>query len=406
VGAIQYWDASADDARFTLFVARTAAEYGATVASSIAVTGFLRDGNRITGVRARCLETGRHVEIRSRVVINATGVWTDNVQAIADAPSMHTTASKGIHLVVPRDRIPAESGLILRTPPSVLFVVPWGAHQIVGTTDTAWNLDLAHPAASRSDIDYLLGQLNTMLREPLRHTDIQGVYAGLRPLLTGETDQTSRLSREHAVAVTAPGLVTVAGGKYTTYRIMARDAVDAAGDELGDELAPSATQRIPLVGADQLEAATADVTERVTGELHLPLALAEVLLRRYGSLAHEILDLIDQDPALGARRPGNANYLEAEAVYAASSEAALHLNDVLTRRTRLSIETWDRGTAAAPRVAELMAGVLGWGRSTIDRELVHYRARVQAERDSQQMDDDATADAARLGAPDVRTLGG
>jgi glycerol-3-phosphate dehydrogenase len=405
VGAIQYWDASTDDARFTLYVARTAAAHGAIVASSTRVIGFRRSRDRITGVMARCLETGRHLEIRGRAVINATGVWTDELQASAGASRMHTTASKGIHLVVPRDRIPANSGVILRTPTSVLFVIPWGRHQIIGTTDTAWNLDLAHPAASRGDIDYLLGQLNTMLREPLRHTDIQGVYAGLRPLLTGETDRTSRLSREHAVAVTAPGLVTVAGGKYTTYRVMARDAVDATAGELGDTLPPSRTDRIPLVGADDLEGATSEVTTRVTTDLGMPESLARFLLGRYGSCATDMLDLVGERTELGATLPGTEDYLEAEVVYAAMQEAALHLDDVLTRRTRLSIETWDRGTAAAPRVAELMGEVLGWDQATIDRELVHYRTRVEAERESQRMSNDATADAARLGAPDVRTLG-
>jgi glycerol-3-phosphate dehydrogenase len=405
VGAVQYWDASTDDARFTLFVARTAASLGAVVASSTRVTGFRHEDGRIAGVTARCLETGRHLEIQSRVVVNATGVWTDETQAVAGVSKMHTTASKGIHLVVPRERIPAESGVILRTPSSVLFVIPWGRHQIIGTTDTAWNLDLAHPAASRSDIDYLLGQLNTMLHEPLRHTDIQGVYAGLRPLLTGETDHTSRLSREHAVAVTAPGMVTVAGGKYTTYRVMARDAIDAAVGDLGDVVPPSRTHQIPLVGADNLESATTEVTVRVTDHLGLPESLAGFLLQRYGSYATDVLDLIDQRPELGATLPGTDDYLEAEVLYAAAEEAALHLNDVLTRRTRLSIETWDRGTAAAPRVAELMAEVHGWDGATVERELAHYRARVEAERQSQQMGDDATADAARLGAPDVRTLG-
>jgi len=338
-------------------------------------------------------------------VINATGVWTDDVQAAAGAAKMHTTASKGIHLVVPRDRIPADSGVILRTPTSVLFVIPWGRHQIIGTTDTTWNLDLAHPAASAGDIGYLLGQLNTLLRDPLHHSDIQGVFAGLRPLLTGETDQTSRLSREHAVAVTAPGLVTVAGGKYTTYRVMARDAVDATAGELGDALPPSRTHQIPLVGADDLAAATGDVTRRVTTDLGMPANLANFLLSRYGSCAADMLDIAVERPELGTTLPGTADYLEAEVVYAASQEAALHLDDVLTRRTRLSIETWDRGTEAAPRVAELMAEVLGWDQATIDRELVHYRTRVEAERESQRMGDDLTADAARLGAPDVRTLG-
>jgi glycerol-3-phosphate dehydrogenase len=405
VGAIQYWDASTDDARFVVALARTAAAQGVVVATSTRVSGFRRVGDRVSGVIARCLETGRHLEIQARGVINATGVWTDELQEVAHAARMHTKASKGIHLVVPRGRMPTRSGVILRTPTSVLFVIPWGRHAIIGTTDTAWNLDLAHPAASRADIDYLLGQVNTVLREPLRHVDVQGVFAGLRPLLSGETDHTSRLSREHAVAVTAPGLVTVAGGKYTTYRVMALDAVDALASELGGSLPPSQTHLIPLVGAPDLAAAREEVTSRIAAAPEMPNHLADFLLRRYGATASEVLDLAADEPRLASTLPGTEDYLEAEVVYAATHESALHLDDVLTRRTRLSIETWDRGTVAAPRVAELMAEALGWDGSTVDQELVYYRTRVEAERESQLMSDDATADAKRLGAPEIRTLG-
>src|SRR6266516_3431809 len=157
-------------------------------------------------------------------------------------------ASKGVHLLVPRRCIDADAGLILRTATSVLFVIPWGRHWLVGTTDTAWDLDRAHPAASSRDIDYLLAEVNAMLARPLRREDIQGVYAGLRPLLAGESDATSRLSREHAVVEPVPGLVLIAGGKYTTYRVMARDAVDAAL-RYRRPAPVSRTHLLPLVGA-------------------------------------------------------------------------------------------------------------------------------------------------------------
>ena len=174
-------------------------------------------------------ESGETDPIRAQQVVNATGVWTDDTQSFAgERGQFHVRASKGIHLVVPRDRIRGDSGLILRTEKSVLFVIPWGRHWIIGTTDTDWSLDKAHPAASAADIDYLLEHVNTVLKEPLTHEDVEGVYAGLRPLLSGESESTSKLSREHAVAHTVPGLVVVAGGKYTTYRVMARDAVDEA----------------------------------------------------------------------------------------------------------------------------------------------------------------------------------
>jgi len=229
VGALQYYDGQVDDARHTMFIARTAAAYGAHVANRARVTGLLREGERVVGAVVHDQESGESIRIRAQQVVNATGVWTDDTQSFAgERGQFHVRASKGIHLVVPRDRIRGDSGLILRTEKSVLFVIPWGRHWIIGTTDTDWSLDKAHPAASAADIDYLLEHVNTVLKEPLTHEDVEGVYAGLRPLLSGESESTSKLSREHAVAHTVPGLVVVAGGKYTTYRVMARDAVDEA----------------------------------------------------------------------------------------------------------------------------------------------------------------------------------
>ena len=193
------------------------------------MTGFLREGERVVGVVAEDLETGQEVHVRAKQVINATGVWTDDTQEMVGGRGQLTVrASKGMHLVVPKDRIQSTTGMIVRTEKSVLFVIPWGRHWIIGTTDTDWELDKAHPAASSRDIQYLLDHVNALLERPLSHEDVEGVYAGLRPLLSGESDSTSKLSREHVVAHPVPGLVVVAGGKYTTYRVMAKDAVDEA----------------------------------------------------------------------------------------------------------------------------------------------------------------------------------
>jgi glycerol-3-phosphate dehydrogenase len=403
VGAIEYHDGQVDDARHTMFLARTAAHYGAAVASSLRVVGLLREGEQVTGVRARDLETGEEVAIRARQTVNAGGVWTDDIQEmVGGRGGFHVRASKGVHLVVPRDRIHAETGLISRTETSVLFVIPWGkAHWIIGTTDTDWNLDLAHPAASRADIDYLLGHVNRLLTEPIGQEDIVGVYAGLRPLLAGDSDATSRLSREHAVASPVSGLVVVAGGKYTTYRVMAKDAVDAAVGGWPEAIPESCTQIVPLLGAEGFQAAwnARRTTARRTG---LALANVEHLLTRYGTVVDDLLAMIEDDPDLGRPLTGAPEYLAVEAVYAASHEGALHLDDILTRRTRISVETWDRGVEAAPAVAALVSPVLHWDEATIEREVSHYLLRVQAERDSQRQSDDRTADAARLGAPDVR----
>jgi glycerol-3-phosphate dehydrogenase len=401
VGGILYWDAQVDDARHTLALARTAALHGAALATSVRAVGLLREGERIVGVRALCLESGEEIAVRARQIVNATGVWTDHVQDFAGRGQIRVRASKGIHLVVPRERLHADTGLILRTERSVLFVIPWGRHWIVGTTDTDWNLDLAHPAASAADIDYLLEHVNRVLSQPLGRADIEGVYAGLRPLLHGESEETSRLSREHAVSQTVAGLITVAGGKYTTYRVMARDAVDAAARGLSGAVAPSCTHRIPLVGAEDYEAVW-NRRARIAAEWGLETERVERLLGRYGARLGEVLAPIAERPELARPLEGAADYLEAEIHYAASHEGALHLDDALTRRTRISIETFHRGAACARRAAELLGEVLGWSELDRQREVAHYEARVLAERESQEQRDDQTADAARLGAPDVR----
>lgn len=422
VGAVQYWDAQVDDARHTVELARTAAAHGAVVASSLQVTGLCREGDRVVGVSARCTETGRQLTVRATQVVNATATWTDQIQSLAGRGQLRVRASKGIHLLVPRDRIHSETGLILRTASSVLFVIPWrspslttsndGAlteaaadhgHWIIGTTDTEWNLDLAHPAASRRDIDYLLEQVNRVLRTPLTHDDIEGVYAGLRPLLEGESEDNSALSREHAVTQHVPGLISVAGGKYTTYRVMAADAIDMAVRNLDRRVPPSCTERVPLLGAVGYEARW-NRRHRIAAEAKLHVARIEHLLGRYGAEIDALLALIADQPALGEPIAHAAPYLGAEVVFAVTHEGALHLDDVLTRRTRLSIETFHRGVDCADEVARLMAGPLGWDERTVADEVNHYRLRVAAERDSQTCADDRTADAVRMGAPERRHL--
>ncbi|MFJ3933842.1 glycerol-3-phosphate dehydrogenase/oxidase [Streptomyces sp. NPDC090029] len=404
VGALQYYDAQTDDARFVTALVRTAASYGAHVASRARVVGFLREGERVVGARVEDVEGGGTYEVRARQVVNATGVWTDDTQAlIGERGQFHVRASKGIHLVVPKDRIHSTSGLILRTETSVLFVIPWGRHWIVGTTDTDWDLDKAHPAASSADIDYLLEQVNSVLAVPLTRDDVQGVYAGLRPLLAGESDATSKLSREHTVAHPVPGLVVVAGGKYTTYRVMAKDAVDAAVHGLDQRVAACVTEDTPLIGAEGYHALW-NARARIAARTGLHVVRVEHLLHRYGALTEELLALVAEDPSLGEPLTGADDYLRAEVVYAASHEGARHLDDVLTRRTRISIETFDRGTRCARECALLMAPVLGWGPEQIDKEVEHYEKRVEAERESQRQPDDLTADAARLGAPDIVPL--
>jgi len=396
IGAFQYYDA-----RHTMTVARTAAHYGAAIANNIAVVGFLREGERVTGVVAKDAHTREEIEIRAKQVINATGVWTDDIQhMVGERGKFHVRASKGVHLLIPRDRLQLDTGLILRTEKSVLFVIPWGRHWIVGTTDTDWELDRAHPAASKSDIDYIFERVNKVLREPLTHEDVEGVYAGLRPLLSHESESTSKLSREHTVAVPVPGLVAIAGGKYTTYRVMAKDAVDAAARSMEMRVPPSVTHETPLVGADGYFALR-NRKAALAAETGLHPARIEHLLNRFGSRIFELTAEIARNPELAEPLPGADDYLAAEVRHAVTHEGAQHLEDVLTRRTRISIEAWDRGLASAEPAARLMADALGWDQDTIAREVDIYRRRVAAERESQEQPDDRAADVARTSAPDV-----
>jgi glycerol-3-phosphate dehydrogenase len=314
-------------------------------------------------------------------------------------------ASKGVHLVIPRDRIPSEVGLILRTETSVLLVIPWGNHWIVGTTDTDWMLDLVHPAASRADVDYLLGQVNRVLTRPLTRADVSGVYAGLRPLLAGESEETSRLSRSHAAARPMPGLVMVAGGKYTTYRVMAADAVNLAASDLDRTVPASVTADVPLLGAEGYPALVNQVDD-LAARYGLPTWRIRRLLGRYGSLIFEVLDAAGGNPALLDPLPEADEYLLAEIRYGATHEGALHLDDLLTRRTRVSIEVADRGVRSAPDVAECVADVLGWSPSRQAAEVDVYGRAVAAELRSQESPDDIAADAARMLAPDSRAVPG
>ena len=397
-GAIRYYDAQVDDARLVLAVARTAASHGAHVATRTRVTGFLREGDRVVGVRALDLESGRDLEVRAKVVVNAAGVWTDEIQEmVGGRGALHVQASKGIHLVVPRDRIRSEAGFIARTETSVLFVIPWGRHWIIGTTDTDWNLDKAHPAASRADIEYLLAHVNTMLREPLDHTDVEGVYAGLRPLVRGAREPVlADLPRAHR-----------RGPRARPGDDRRRQADDVPRDGQGRH-----RRRGP--GCPRLHHRPDPARRRG----RLPRALQPARAASRGGRASawdgsttcwagtagsidEVLALVADRPELAEPLEGADDFLTAEIVYAVTHEGARHLDDVLTRRTRISIETFDRGVQAAAPAARLMAGELGWDEARTADEVDHYLRRVEAERQSQTMLTDQEADEARVSAPDI-----
>ncbi|MFM7596815.1 MAG: glycerol-3-phosphate dehydrogenase/oxidase [Actinomycetota bacterium] len=375
-GAMSFHDAQIDDARHTVAVARSAAGLGAHILTRTRVLDLLRDGDAVVGVRVRDEEDGEEYDIRSRVVVVAVGIWTDDILRLADpdAPD-RVRQSKGVHLVVRGDAFRSTSAVIARTPSSVLFMLPWVGNWLIGTTDTPYEGDdLADPVATEDEISYLLGQANRWLARPLRRTDVIATYAGFRPLIAeGDSeDPTAELSREHVVFRPHPGIVAIAGGKYTTYRVMAADAVNAAVDDLGDsEIPSSTTDQIPLVGAigfPDVWADRASLAER----WGLSLDQTERLLRRHGSRVSEVFDLIADDPSLAQPLVAGYPYLRAEALVAITHQGARSLSDVLVRRLRITPESVDGGRAAAEAALPLIAGPLGWDAARADKELEAY----------------------------------
>ena len=396
-GAMRYYDAQVDDARHTLTVARTAAAHSAVVATRVSAVGLVRgpDGVRVAGARVRDEETGHSFDVHAEVVVVCAGVWTDLVHELAGVRAGYRVRmSKGVHIVLPRSAVQADTGMIVRTEKSVLFFIPWGERWIVGTTDTDFTGDRAEPVATQEDVDYILTAANRVLVRPLTRADVISVYAGLRPLVeaAGEVNgskaaakaaakggkPTTKVSREHVVDVPVPGLASIAGGKFTTYRLMARDVVDAAVADFDRPVPASVTEQVPLLGADGLAAVQAGAG-RLAEDYRVPRALVEHLLSRYGTLAGEVLDLIRADPALARPLSEGFPYLRAEVVYAVTHEDALHVEDVLMRRIRLSIESADSGTGVAAEVALIMGRLLGWSRRRRAAETRRYLELIAAE---------------------------
>lgn len=401
IGAVQFYDAQEDDARFALYVARTAAEHGATLLTYASAIGALTSDGRVTGVRVHDHESDAEIEIRARHVVTAAGVWNDEIHAwVADRQPTRVRPSKGVHVVLPRRCIDSGSGLFVRTEKSILFVVPWGTdHWLVGDTDTDWPYDKREPAPTSADIDYVLAKLNAVLTKPVSRGEIVGVFAGLRPLASaGDNANTEKISREHVIYSAAPGLSMIAGGKYTTYRVMAKELIDVAAGHLGRPVAASCTERIPILGAVGYEARW-NQREQLAARSGLTVEQVERLLDRYGACIDDLLAEIARRPELATQVTGLGHHLAVEVAYACSHEGALHLEDVLVRRTRVAIETPDRGLDAAKEVAGLMATELGRDDEWVERELAQYARRLDAEAAAEAQSDDQSADAARRAGP-------
>ncbi len=380
-GGIQYYDAQVDDARHTMMIARTAAQYGAQIVTHASIESLIRKNKRVVGARVLDKVSGEYIDVSASVTIMAGGVWSDLMhEKFGVIPGYQVRMSKGTHIVVPKSAIRSKSGIILKTAVSVLFIIPWADKWIVGTTDTEFTGDRNQPLATREDVDYILEQANKVLTPKLKPSDVLGVYAGLRPLVSRNANSaTTKLSREHIVDHPETGFVSVAGGKYTTYRVMAEDAVDHAAPDLLRLVQESGTKELPILGAVGYHALV-NRASIIAEEMGISREQVIRLLDRYGSEISAVAELIAADPSLAKPLADGMPYLRAEIYYAASAEGAMSVGDVISRRTRLAFEMADHGVGVAAEVAKIIAPILGWSAAAKKKSIAEYETQVLIEK--------------------------
>lgn len=389
VAGFLYFDAAADDARLTLDIVRTAAvDHGAVAVNHAPVVALSKDASgRVTGARVAPEDAGgAPVEVRARVVVNATGVWADDVDHLDAARRRRLRPAKGVHVAVPTAVLPCDAAVVLPSPRDGrnVFVIPWDGSTYVGTTDTDYQGSLEDPGVTAGEVDYLLEAVNAAVDAPVTRADVTGTWSGLRPLLsTGSrwrrrpSERTADLSRRHQVTVWPSGLITVTGGKLTTYRKMAQDTVDAVARSLGRRDLRCPTKHLALRGAPDADrwalaegAAGAGLAADVVGHLR----------RRYGAEAPDVMAVLAERPEWRRRLVPELPFLAGEVVYAARAEMARSVEDVLARRMRVAPFDARRAEAMAPAVAALLAAELGWsaeraGHET-ERAVASARARL------------------------------
>jgi glycerol-3-phosphate dehydrogenase len=380
VGGARYWDAATDDSRLTLANAQAAADAGATVLNHCAAAAGIHEGSRLVGVVAEDRLTGDRFDVRARIVINATGPWSDATSALTgEAQGSQVLGSAGAHVAVPRQRIGNRDALTIVSPLDgrVMFVLPAGAHSIIGTTEQPARRGPDDIRATMADVTYLLQSVNRVFPfAQLSLDDVITAWCGIRPLAIARAGEhnANAASREHAIARRADGQLSVTGGKLTTYRAMAADILRHALRELDEPApAPAVSRTTPLPGGDwsSREAVVAEASATTHD-----VAVAERLAQAYGSGWRNVWSYVQRDPSLGARVSDDLPYLIAEVAHAIEREWSCTFADVLVRRTHLAFETRDHGVAAARRIASLMQSRLGWSDAERERQLTVYAADV------------------------------
>ena len=379
-----YGDCGTDDARLVLAVVQAARRFGALVLPRAEVTGLLTSDGRVSGATVQDQLGGSSFELRARHVVNATGVWVDRLQGFEE-PGREAVVqpSKGVHIVVPRERLPLLDASILL--PSKqgdgrsMFAIPWGRQTILGTTDTPYDGGLDDLSLTQADLDYVLAAGNAVFRGGLTQDDVLGAWAGVRPLIrTPGSGSMSDISRRHTLVEGAGGLLTITGGKLTTYRRMAKDVVDRIV-ERDDVRSPCRTEEINLSGARPVDELVAEGTVVAIG-LGLSAEVAASLVRQCGESAGHVLSLVAAEPALGELLSPWTPHIAAEVVHAARSEGAITLDDVFSRRTRLSLRARDAGMPSALLAAGLLARETGRDAAWAAAQVEDYAAAVRSER--------------------------
>jgi glycerol-3-phosphate dehydrogenase len=373
LGAARFYDAQADDARLTLTTVKSAHLHGAVIANHVSAVDLMVGRGRVIGACLVDQQGNREIEARARVVVNATGVWGDEVRAMDEMPwKAMLRPTKGVHLVAHREKLCSDHAVVFDSPHDGrhVFLIPWGDFALIGTTDTDFSGDLDSPAASEEDVAYLLDAAQYAFPDAqIAREDVISTFAGLRPLVRAPGSAYA-VSREHAIVESGSGLITIVGGKLTTHRSMAEEVVDRVQEKLETDGTTEAKRECrtqeKLEGA-QTRRALACALEGTVGE-HL--------LTTYGSDGAWVLAYAEENPALAERIVPELPYLMAEVPYGIHHEMAVTLTDVLMRRTSLIYETRSGGLGRARAVAGLMATRLGWDEPEIDRQVSDYAAQV------------------------------